>query len=119
MTGSSSPRNRSNGVRGGHESLVGIGLTFTRDKSTGNYVVKRVVDGGSAWKSCQIKQGDTFDEVDGLRVSSLVPEDLCRYDFFFILRLFIKTSRILTIPSQAYSGQSREFNRSGFGARWK
>lgn len=67
-----------------NESLVGIGLTFSRDKSKGNYVVKRLVGGGSASKSHKIQQGDVFLEVDGLSVNSLNPEDLCR---FFISEL--------------------------------
>jgi C-terminal processing protease CtpA/Prc len=59
--------------------FVGIGLTFVRDKVTGSYVVKRVINGGPACKSCKIKQGDAFLEVDGIIVKSLNPEDLCRF----------------------------------------
>ena len=67
--------NYDSGYRG---PLVGIGLTFSRDKISGKYVIKRVVEGGSAWKSRLVQQGDTFHEIDGLSVSSLTPEDLRR-----------------------------------------
>ena len=43
--------------------MVGIGLTFSQDKATGEYVVKRVVPGGSAHKSGKIKAGDRFFQV--------------------------------------------------------
>jgi C-terminal processing protease CtpA/Prc len=44
--------------------LVGIGVTFKRDKRSGAYVVKRIVDGGSAARAQTILPGDGFDEVN-------------------------------------------------------
>ncbi len=73
-----SPRNAI-GSCGNQNSLVGIGVTFSRDKVTGQYVVKRVVDGGSAWRCRKVKQGDIFHEVDGVSVCSIDPEGLRRF----------------------------------------
>lgn len=48
---------------GGAISLVGIGVTFKRDKRSGAYVVKRIVEGGAAARAKSVLPGDVFDEV--------------------------------------------------------
>jgi len=48
---------------GGALSLVGIGVTFKRDKKSGAYVVKRIVEGGAAARATSVLPGDVFDEV--------------------------------------------------------
>ncbi|KAJ1487763.1 hypothetical protein T484DRAFT_1785701 [Baffinella frigidus] len=47
---------------GGAISLVGIGVTFKRDKRSGAYVVKRIVEGGAAARAKSVLPGDVFDE---------------------------------------------------------
>eukprot|EP00961_Rhodomonas_salina_P280803 3793062-Rhodomonas_salina.2 len=58
--------------------LVGIGLTFKRDKGGRGYFVNRVVEGGPAANCGMIQTGDWFDEVDGVKVLGKSPDELTR-----------------------------------------
>uniref|UniRef100_A0A7S0VDF8 PDZ domain-containing protein n=1 Tax=Hemiselmis tepida TaxID=464990 RepID=A0A7S0VDF8_9CRYP len=63
--------------RDSQPQMVGIGLTFKRDKEKG-YVVKRVVPGGPSYLDGGVQPGDTFLEVDGVSVRGKTPEELTR-----------------------------------------
>ena len=57
-------------------ALVGIGVTFKRDKLKGCYVVRRVIESGPAALNGEVQPGDEFHEVDGIPVAAKAPEDL-------------------------------------------
>ena len=59
-------------------ALVGIGVTFKRDKKVGCYVVRRVIESGPAHLHGGIEPGDVFDEVDGIPVAAKAPEELTK-----------------------------------------
>ena len=56
--------------------LVGIGVTFKRDKVRDCYVVRRVIENGPA--GAFLSPGDIFDEVDGICVAAKAPEQLTK-----------------------------------------
>ncbi len=97
---------------------MGIGVTFSRDKVTGHYVVKRVVDGGSAWRCRKVRQGDIFYEVDGVSVCFIDPEGLRRFRVLKpMLHLLYKLK--LSCCCQAHFRHSRKSDLFDFGKRWK
>jgi len=49
--------------------LLGIGVTFKRDKVRDCYVVRRVIEKGLA--GAFLFPGDVFDDVDGIRVAAM------------------------------------------------
>ena len=59
-------------------ALVGIGVTFKRDKTRGCYVVRRVIERGPADQEGGIMRDDVISEVDGIVVASKTPEELTR-----------------------------------------
>ena len=59
-------------------ALVGIGVTFKRDKAKGCYVVRRVIERGPADRQGGIVPGDVFAEVDGISVANKTPEELTK-----------------------------------------
>ena len=59
-------------------ALVGIGVTFKRDKTRGCYVVRRVIERGPADREGGIVPGDVISEVDGILVASKSPEELTK-----------------------------------------
>ena len=66
------------GSHGSLPTLVGIGMTFKRDKDIGSYVVKRVLENGPAGRLGYIESGDVFEEVDGIKVANKTPEEVTR-----------------------------------------
>jgi hypothetical protein len=59
-------------------ALVGIGVTFKRDKVRGCYVVRRIIEHGPAAMHDGIREGDVFDKVDGVAVAAQSPEELTK-----------------------------------------
>jgi len=59
-------------------ALVGIGVTFKRDKVRGCYVVRRIIEHGPAALHGGIREGDVFDKVDGVAVAAQSPEELTK-----------------------------------------
>ena len=65
-------------LHGGLPALVGIGVTFKRDKARQCYIVKRVIESGPAALNGEVQPLDEFHEVDGEKVAAKSPEELTK-----------------------------------------